>query len=87
MIKHQNYIIYYHKYYELSDDKKKVNEGTSLKILSPNKLLTRLPVLLAQIKAGDNSYKLKNEIRQILYLLYQHNKITKKVYNNLIKSL
>ena len=62
-------------------------EGTGVKILTPNKLLTRLPVLLAQRKAGYNSYKLKNEIRQILYLLYQHNKITKKVYNNLIKSL
>ena len=57
---------------------KRKNEGTGLKILVPNKLLTRLPILLAQIKAGNNSYKFKNEIRQILYLLYQHNKITKK---------
>ena len=57
-------------------------EGTELKILTPNKLLTRLPILLAQIKAWNNSYKSKNEIRQILYLLYQ---ISKKVYNNLIK--
>ena len=62
-------------------------EGKGIKILTPKKLLTRFPILLAQIKAGNNSYKLKNEIRQILYLLYQHNKITKKVYNNLIKSL
>ena len=46
--------------------------------MTPNKLLTRLPILLAQMKAGNNSYKLKNEIRQILYFLYQHNKITKK---------
>ena len=59
--------------------------GTGLKILTPNKLLTRLPIRLANIKAGNNSNKLKNEIRQILYLLYQHNKITKKAYNNLIK--
>ena len=51
-----------------------VKEGTGLKILTPNKLLATLPILLAQIKAGNNSYKLKNEIRQILYLLYQHNK-------------
>ena len=58
--------------------RKRKNEGTGLKILTPNKLLTRLPILLAQAKAGNNSYKLKNEIRQILYLLYQHNKITKK---------
>ena len=64
-----------------------VKEGKELKILIPKKLLTRLPILLAQIKAENNLYKFKNEIRQILYLLYQHNKITKKVYNNLIKSL
>ena len=67
--------------------KKKKNTGTGLETFTPNKLLTRLPILLAQIKAGKNSYKLKNEIRQMLYLLYQGNKITKKVYNNLIKSL
>ena len=64
-----------------------VKEEKGLKILSPNKLLTRLPILLAQTKAENISYKLKNEIIQILYLLYQHNKINKKVYNNLIKSL
>ena len=64
-----------------------VKEGKGLKILTPNKLLTRLPILLAQIIAGNNSYKIKNEIRQMLYLLYQHNKITKKVYINIIKSL
>ena len=63
-----------------------VKEGEGLKILTPNKLLTRLPVLVAQIKVGNYLYKLKNEIRQTLYLLYQHNKITKKLYNNLIKS-
>ena len=67
------------------EDDGEVKEGKGLKILTANKLLTRLPVLLAQIKAGNNSFKIKNEIRQILYLLYQHNKITKKVYNNLIK--
>ena len=62
----------------LEGDEEEVKEEKGLKILTPNKLLTRLPILLAQIKAGNNSYKLKNEIRQILYLLYQHNKITKK---------
>ena len=71
----------------LESDEEEVKEKNALKILTPNKLLTRLPILLAQIKAGNNSYKLKNEIRQILYLLYQDNKTTKKVYNNLIKSL
>ena len=46
--------------------------------MTPNKLLTKLQILLAQIKAGNNSYKLKNKIRQTLYILYQHNKITEK---------
>ena len=55
--------------------------------LTRNKLFTRVSLLLAEIKAGNNSYKLKNEIRPILYLLYQHNEITKEVYNNLMKSL
>ena len=71
----------------LEGDEENVKEGKGLKILTPNKLLTRLPILLAQINTGNNSHKLRNEIREILYLLYQHNEITKKVYNNLIKSL
>ena len=58
---------------------KEVKEGKRLRILSPNKLLTRLSILLAQIKAGNNLDKLKNEVRQILYLLYQHEKITNNV--------
>ena len=62
----------------LESDEEEVKEGTGLKILTPNKLLTRLLISFAQIKAGINSQKLKNEIRQILYLFYQHNKITKK---------
>ena len=71
----------------LEGDKEEVKEEKWLKFLTPNKQLTRYPILLPQIKAGNNSYKLKNEIRQIVYLLYQDNKITKKFYNNLIKSL
>ena len=51
---------------------------TGLKILTPNKILTKLPILLAQIKAANNSYKLKNETRHILDLIYQYNKIIKK---------
>ena len=66
---------------------KEGKEGKGLKILTPSKLWTRFAKLLTQIKARNNSYKLKNEIRQILYYLYQHNKITKQVYNNLIKIL
>ena len=53
-----------------------VKEGKGLKILAPNTLITRLPILLAQIKPGNNLYKLKIEMKQILYLLYY--KITKK---------
>ena len=67
--------------------RKRINEGTRLKILTPDKLLARFSILLAQMKAGNNSSKLKYEIRQVLYLLYQHNKSTKKVNNNLNKSL
>ena len=63
----------------LEGNEEEVKEGKELKILTPNKLLTRLPILLAQVKAGDNSRKLKNDVRQIVYLLYQYNKITKKV--------
>ena len=50
-------------------------------------MLQRLPIALAQVKAGNNSERLLNEIRQIVYSLYQSKKITKKVYNNLIKSI
>ena len=64
-----------------------VKEEKGLKILTPNKSLTRLPILLAQVKAGNNSYKLKNEVRLTPYLFFQHNKITKNFYNNSIKSL
>ena len=71
----------------LEGGEKEVKEEKGLKILTPNKLLTKLPILLAQIKAGNSLSKVKIEIRRILYLLYQHNKITKKVYNKLIKSL
>ena len=49
----------------LESDKEEVKGGKGLKISTPDKLLTRLQILLTQIKAGNNSYKLKNEIRQI----------------------
>ena len=70
----------------LEGDEEEVKERKELKTLTPKKLLTKLLILLAQVKTGSNSYKLKNEIRQILYLLYQHNKIAKNVYNNLMNS-
>ena len=66
---------------------KKSQEGEGLKILTPNQMLKRLPIALAQIKAGNNSESLLNEIRQIVYSLYQSKEITKKVYNNIINSI
>ena len=50
-------------------------------------MLQRLPIALAQVKAGNNSESLLNEIRQIVYSLYQSKKISKKVYNSIIKSI
>ena len=62
-------------------------EGTGRKILTPKQIHQRLLIALAQIKAGNNSESLLNEIRQIVYSLYQSKEITKKVYNNTIKSI
>ena len=61
-------------------------KGAGLKILTSKQMLQRLPIALAQIKTGNNSQSLLNEIRQILYSLYQSKEITKKVYNKIIKS-
>ena len=63
------------------------SSGSGLKILTNKEMLNRLPILLAQIQTGNNSKKLKNEIRQILYSLYRSKVFTKTVYNNLIKSI
>ena len=62
-------------------------EGKELKILTPNQMLKRLPIALAQVKAGNNSDFLLNEIRQIVYSFYRSKEITKKVYNNIISSI
>ena len=59
-------------------------QGKSLKILTSNQILSRLPITLAQLKAGNNSEKLKNEIRQLLYSLYRSKKLTKQLYKSLI---
>ena len=69
------------------DAKQNETKGTGLKILTPKQMLQRLPIALAQVKAGNNSESLLNEIRQIVYSLYQSKQITKKVYNNIIKSI
>ena len=63
----------------------KQQQGTGLKILTPNQMLSRLPITLAQLKAGNNSDKLKNEMRQLLYSLYRSKNMTKQVHNNLVK--
>ena len=55
-----------------------------LEILTPNQMLSRLPISLAQLNAGNNSEKLKNEIRQLLYSLYRSKKLTKQLYKSLI---
>ena len=57
------------------------------KNITPKQMLRRLPIALAQIQASNNSESLLNEIRQIAYSLYRSNEITKKVYNNIIKSI
>ena len=76
------------KIVEIVEDILKFNEqqkGKGLKILTPSQMLSGLPISLAQLKAGNNSEKLKNEIRQLLYSLYRSKNMTKQVYNNLIK--
>ena len=69
------------------DARRNETEGKGLKILTPKEMLQRLPIALAQVKAGNNLENLLNEIRQIVYSLYQSKQITKKVYNNIIKSI
>ena len=65
---------------EESAEQRKSQEGQGLKILTPDQMLSRSPISLAQLKAGINSEKLKNKIRQLLYLLYRSKKISQ---NNL----
>ena len=69
------------------DSKHSETRGKGLKILTPKQMLQRLPIALTQVKAGNNSESLLNEIRQILYSFYQSKQITKKLYNNIIKSI
>ena len=71
----------------MSEAKYKVTKGTGLKIMTPKQMLLRLPIAPAQVKGGNISESLLNEIRQIVYSLYQSKQITKKVYNNIIKSI
>ena len=62
-------------------------DHSRLKVLTPKQMFQRLPIALAQVKSGNNSESLLNEIRQIIYSLYHSKQITEKVYNNIIKSI
>ena len=74
--------------FELESEKyaaeRRNQHGQGLKIVTPDQMLSRLPITLAQLQAGNNSQKLINEIRQLLYSLYRSKKLTKTIYNNLI---
>ena len=66
---------------------KQKQSGQGLKISAPRQMLSRLPISLAEFKVGNNSEKLKNEIRQLLYSLSRSKNMTKQVYNNFIKHI
>ena len=70
--------------YNLKSDIDTIKKGEGLIILTNKQMINRLPILLAQIQAGNNSKSLKNEVRQILYSLYRSKVLTKNTYNNLI---
>ena len=71
----------------LSEVKYKTKYGRGLKILTSKQILQRLPIALAQVKAGNTSENLLSEIREIIYSLYRSKEITKKVYNNIMNSI
>ena len=71
----------------MSEAKHRATKGTGLKVLTPEQMLQSLPIALPQVKAGNNSESLLNEIRKIVYSLQQFKQTTKKVYNNIIKSI
>ena len=68
-------------------DKEESEIGKGLKIMTPKQMITRLPILLAQKQAGNNSQKLNNEIRQIIYSLYRSKNLSKTIYNHLINNI
>ena len=74
-----NYVAYYRDVSDSDSDFSSPNFSG----ITPNQMLSRLPISLAQLKAGNNSEKLKNEIRQLLYSLYRSKKLTKNVYKSL----
>ena len=58
-----------------------------LKILTPNQMLSKLPISLAQLNSGNNSEKFKNEIRQLLYSLCRSKKLKKQIYKSLTNTI
>ena len=68
----------------LNFNKETQKQGLSLKILTPDQILSRLTISLRQLNAGNNPEKLKNEIRQLLYSSYRPKKLTKNSYKSLI---
>ena len=78
---------YYSMIIIVSEAKYKSIHGKGLKILSPKQMLQRLPIALAQVKAGNTSENLLNEIRQIIYSLHREKEVTKKVYYNIMNSI
>ena len=72
---------------EESAAQRREQQGQGLKLLTPQQMLCRLPISLAQLKAGNNSQKLKNEIRQLLYSLYRSKKLSKTIYESLINAI
>ena len=72
---------------EESASERRNQQGQGLKILTPDQILSRLPITLAQLKAGNNSQKLINKIRKLLYSLYHSKKLTKTIYNHLIYAI
>ena len=71
----------------VSEAKHEETKRTRLKILTSKQMLQRLPIALAQVKAGNNSKNLLNEIRKIVCSLYGSKEITKKLCNNIIKTI
>ena len=72
---------------DLESEESAEHKGQGLKILTPQHMLSRLPNSLAQLKAGNNSQKLKNEIRQLLYSLYRSKKLSKTIYKHLMNTI
>ena len=68
---------------EKSAAQRRKTKGQGLKIITPEQMLSRLPISLAQLKSENNSEKLKNEIRKLFHSLYRSKKLSKTIYNNL----